>query len=80
MGPNSASETAKFGFNLHDAQGEVQRYLGEIVQNWLQHHPEGKAACCLESEEHYVALTFERFWRLTLDQRLACTTLTTALY
>lgn len=38
----------------------VEQSLGETVRCWLHGHPSKEAACCWESEEHYVSLVFER--------------------
>lgn len=46
-----------------DARVWVQQRFSELVRTWLQHHPSREAACRLESEEHYVAAAFERFWQ-----------------
>jgi len=39
----------------------VEQCLGETVRSWLRDHPSKEAACCWESEEHYVSLAFGRF-------------------
>jgi DNA-directed RNA polymerase specialized sigma24 family protein len=58
----------------------VQRCFGEIVLAWLRRHPSRATACRLESEENYVALTFERFWQATaLAQHVSFRTLAAAL-
>ena len=58
----------------------VQHCFGGLVRAWLRRHPNRVAACRLESEETYVAQTFERFWLATaVNQRLAFTRLTAAL-
>ncbi len=58
----------------------VQRCFGEIVLGWLRRHPSRAAACRLESEENYVALAFERFWRATaVTQQVAFGRLSAAL-
>jgi hypothetical protein len=58
----------------------VQRCFGESVLGWLRHHPSRATACRLESEENYVALTFERFWQATArSQQVAFKTLAAAL-
>jgi DNA-directed RNA polymerase specialized sigma24 family protein len=58
----------------------VQHCFGGLVRAWLHRHPNREAACRLESEENYVAQTFERFWLATaVKQRLAFTRLTAAL-
>src|SRR5438105_4692547 len=44
-----------------EAWAGVEQCLGETVRSWLRDHPSKEAACCWESEEHYVSLTFERF-------------------
>jgi hypothetical protein len=41
----------------------VQHCFGGMIRGWLHRHPQREMACRLESEEHYVALTFERFWQ-----------------
>src|SRR6266566_2323253 len=38
-----------------------EQCLGETVRSWLRDHPSKEAACCWESEEYYVSLTFEHF-------------------
>jgi hypothetical protein len=64
----------------HEARLWVQYCFGVLVRGWLRHHPKREAACRLESEETYVALAFERFWRTTTsNQRLEFHQLATAL-
>jgi hypothetical protein len=59
----------------------VQQCFGGVVLNWLRHHPQSAYACRLESEEHYVALAFERFWQATSsNQRVEFSTLAAALW
>ncbi len=49
----------------------VQHCFGGLVGGWLHRHPKREAACRLQSEETYVALAFERFWRAnTSNKRL----------
>ena len=58
----------------------MQCCFGEIVLGWLRRHPSKATACRLESEENYVALTFERFWQATaLTQHVSFRTLAAAL-
>ena len=58
----------------------VQCCFGEIVLGWLRRHPSRATACRLESEENYIALTFERFWQATaLTQHVSFRTLAAAL-
>jgi DNA-directed RNA polymerase specialized sigma24 family protein len=58
----------------------VQRCFGEMVLAWLRRHSSRAAACHLESEENYVALTFERFWQATaLTRQVSFRTLAAAL-
>ncbi len=61
-----------------NARAWVQQRLGEVVRGWLRHHPNKEAAFRLESEDNYVALVFEQFWRLTIDQQVECNSLATA--
>lgn len=48
----------------------VQQCFGEPVRGWLHGHPRREAAFQLESEETYVALTFERFWQANIQQQV----------
>jgi hypothetical protein len=58
----------------------VQHCFGELVRGWLRRHPKREVACRLESEENYVAQTFERFWQaVALNQRVEFSTLAAAL-
>ncbi len=43
----------------------VQHCFGGIVHGWVRRHPQRALACRLQSEEHYVAQAFERFWQTT---------------
>jgi hypothetical protein len=50
--------------------------FGGVVRSWLRVHPSREAACRLESEEHYVALAFERLRQATtLPQQVEFSTL-----
>jgi hypothetical protein len=62
-----------------NARAGLQRYLSEIVLGWLHEHPSREVACSSESEEHYVALAFERFWQTTLQRQVVYKTLTEVL-
>ncbi len=62
-----------------DARTVVQDCLGEIVRGWLHCHPSREAMGRLNSEEHYVANAFERFWQVTIDQQVEFSMLATAL-
>lgn len=58
----------------------LQHCFGGVVRGWLRSHPSRETACRLESEEHYVAQAFERFWQATtLTQRVEFSTLAAAL-
>lgn len=49
----------------------VQHCFGGLVRSWLRRHPRRKIAYRLESDENFVAQTFEHFWQATtLTQRL----------
>jgi hypothetical protein len=41
----------------------IQQCFSELVLSWLRSHPKRGAACELESEENYIARTFEGFWQ-----------------
>jgi len=63
-----------------DAWAGVQHCLSELVRDWLYGHPRREAALRWQSEETYVAQTFERFWQATtVTQRLAFSRLAAAL-
>jgi hypothetical protein len=58
----------------------VQHCFSGLVRGWLCRHPKRDDACHLESEENYVAQTFERFWQATaLTRHVDFTTLAAAL-
>jgi hypothetical protein len=51
-----------------------------IVLNWVRRHSQWEAARAIDSEENYVALTFERFWKVTVrNKNLEFATLGAAL-
>ena len=63
-----------------EAWAWVRQSFGEVVLDWLHRHPSREAACRLESEEHYVAQTFERFCQATtVIQRVEFSRLAPAL-
>jgi DNA-directed RNA polymerase specialized sigma24 family protein len=63
-----------------EAWAWVQHCFGGMVRGWLRRHPKREVACRLESEENYVAQTFERFWQATaFNQRVEFSTLAAAL-
>jgi hypothetical protein len=57
-----------------DAQLRLQQSLGDIIREWLRHHPRRETAYYLGNEEFYVATTFERFWQLACDVQLEFST------
>ncbi len=58
----------------------VQHCFGGMVRGLLRRHPQRKVACRLESDENYVAQTFERFWRaIAFNQQVQFNTLAAAL-
>lgn len=61
------------------ARVEVEQYLGEVVLAWLLCHPNREAACSFEGKEHYVSLTFERFWQVVVQRQGTCETLAQVL-
>jgi DNA-directed RNA polymerase specialized sigma24 family protein len=63
-----------------EAWAWVQHCFGGMVRGWLRRHPQREVACRLESEETYVAQTFERFWQATaFNQRVEFSTLAATL-
>src|SRR5258708_2799288 len=63
-----------------EAWAWVQHCFGGLVRGWLGRHPQREVACRLESEENYVAQTFERFWQATAyNQQVEFSTLAAAL-
>jgi hypothetical protein len=58
----------------------VQHCFSGLVRRWLHRHPKREVACRLESEENYIAQTFERFWQATaLTRHVEFITLAAAL-
>ena len=51
-----------------------QQSLEETVLTWLHDHPGREAACRMHSEEHFVALAFERLRQAILQRQVACET------
>jgi hypothetical protein len=63
-----------------EAWAWVQHCYGGMVRGWLRRHPQREVACRLESEENYVAQTFERFWQATaFNQQVEFSALAAAL-
>ena len=62
-----------------NARVKVQQCLCGIVRSWFHRHPHREALCRLDNEEHYIDVAIERFWRVTIDQRIEFNTLATAL-
>jgi len=62
-----------------DAWAGIQQCLGKTVRRWLHSHPNKEVACCWESEEHYVALAFERLRQAAIQGQVACETLSGVL-
>jgi len=48
-----------------EARAWIKQCLSDLVLSWLHRHPNRVVACELDSEEYYVAQTFERFWQAT---------------
>jgi hypothetical protein len=63
-----------------EAWAWVQYCFGGMVRGWLRRHPKRELACRLQSEENYVAQTFERFWQVTaFNQQVEFSTLAAVL-
>lgn len=57
-----------------------QQYFSHVVHSWLRRHPKIDIASRFDSEENYVAQTFERFWKAAVhNQTLQFNTLAAAL-
>ena len=82
-------DTERYGLELfhralmqsdQEAWAWIQHCFGGMVLGWVRRHPQRAVACRLQSEEHYVALAFERFWQATAcHQQLEFRTLAAAL-
>ena len=80
---------AQFSFELlrhatsqdnQEARQAWQRCFSGIVYGWLHRHPRTEEVRSFDSEEHYLAQAFERFWQAMAERRqLECTALSTAL-
>jgi hypothetical protein len=81
----ASSEVDNLDIHLAGAHGDqnahigLQQYLSGMVLGWLHEHPSREVAYRSESEEHYVALTFGRFWQATLQKQVVYKTLTEVL-
>ena len=63
-----------------EAWAWMQHCFEGMVHGWVRRHPQRAVACRLESEEHYVAQAFERFWQATAcNQQVEFKTLAAAL-
>jgi len=63
-----------------EAWAWMQYCFGGLVRSWLFRHPKREDACCLESDENYIAQAFERFWQATtLTHRVEFNSLSAAL-
>ena len=51
-----------------------QQSLEGTVLTWFHDHPGREIACRLQSERHFVALAFERFWQTVVQGQVACET------
>jgi hypothetical protein len=56
-----------------------QQCFGELVLDWLHWHLQRETACHPELENTYVALAFERFWQVSVQQQRVFSTLDGAL-
>lgn len=57
----------------------LQQCLSEIARGWMRRHPKQEVACCLKSEEYYVAQACERFWQTVVQQEREFSTLVAVL-
>jgi hypothetical protein len=57
----------------------VQQYLGRVVRGWLYRHPSRDALYQLDNTGTYVNAAFQRFWQVTIDQRIEFNDLTTVM-
>lgn len=63
-----------------EAWAGVEHCFSGLVHRWLCRHPKRDVACRIESEENYVAQTFERFWQATaLSRHIEFNTLAAAM-
>ena len=62
-----------------NAREGLQQCLSEIVLGWLHDHPSREEAWSRESEKHFVALAFERFWHIVIQGQVRCATLVEVL-
>ena len=54
-----------------DAWAEFQQSLEETVLTWLHAHPGKEAVCRCQSEQHFVALAFERLRQAAIQGKVA---------
>ena len=53
----------------HDAWTVLTERFHGIVLSWVRRHPQREAARGIDSEENYIALTFARFWMVTVRNK-----------
>jgi hypothetical protein len=58
-----------------EAWAAFQQSLEGTVITWLHSHPSFEAACRVQSERHFVTLTFERLRQATVQGQVNCKTL-----
>ena len=64
----------------NDAWNLLVERFGPMVRGWVRSHPRRDMACRHDSEENYVAKTFDRFWQAAAyNQELRFTSLAAAL-
>ena len=56
-----------------------QQSLEELLLTWLHKHPGREAACYLQSEQYFVAQTFERLRQATIQGQVSCESLSEVL-
>lgn len=62
-----------------EAWAAVQHCFSETMRGWLRQQPNLEAGCCVEHEEHYVALAFARCWQTITSLHLEFGQLSAAL-
>lgn len=66
-------------FSDHGARATFQENLEGTVLSWFHEHPGGEAACRKHTEHHFVALAFERFWNIVVQEQVTCESLSDVL-
>jgi hypothetical protein len=62
-----------------EAWTAFQQSLEKTVQTWFHKHPGYESVSRVQSDTHFIALTFERLWQAVIRRQIACETFSEVL-